>query len=173
MPFNRTKHIEFYDHLNHFCIHTILGAIGALYQTVPTEFDSYHRSELLLNNTELIIQLVKIYINQCWESYHQETDAHVRQIISAMLNVEVVRHPSCLFNVIVTYSQSLIAALAQLPNSVIVHMKTLDLTRDILRAILSDICQDLQSKLIRSQQSISCTSQCQPYNYTSGETICY
>jgi hypothetical protein len=173
MSFDPTKHIEFYDHLSNFCSQTIIGAIGALYQTVPDEFDLYHRAELLLNNTEVILQLVKIYLNQCWESHHCQTDAYVGQAIREMLDVGLVRHPSCLFNVIAAYSQTLLAALSRLPTSIIMQMTTLDSTRTILRLVLSDLGQTIQTSIVRLQRAINCTTHCQPYAYTEGESICY
>lgn len=173
MSFDRAKYIEFYDHLNVFCIQAIIGAIAALHRTIPEELTSYHRSVVILNNADAIAGLVKIYMNQCWESYHQETDATVYQAIRELLDVGIVQYTSCLFNVMASYIRALLYVLSQLPNELIVQMKTLDLTRFILRHILIDAGTTIKNGIIQDQRSISCTLQCEPYSYAQGESICY
>lgn len=172
MAFDQEKHNQLYTQLNRFCIHAVIGAIDVLHQMAPESLTSYHRTECILNNLELVIELIRNYMNRCWESYHNETDPLPNSVITDMLNVGLIHHPSCLFIVITAYAQSLIRLLPLVPEDLIKQMTTVESTRYILRYLLNQACDIVQNNVIETQQSICCTHLCDPYEYTEGETIC-
>jgi hypothetical protein len=172
MDFDRDKHVQFYTHLNKFCVQAIVGTITTLYRTIPEQIPRESRVSLLLKTPHLTQELIRFYFNECWRSYHQEDDSFVLESLHQMLDLDLVQHPSCLFSVVVSYTQALIETLSLIPEELTTKILDLSELHETLWHILTQIGQSVQELIMRSQQSICCTSQCEPYKYTSGENIC-
>lgn len=154
----------FREILNNFCMQAVNGVCMASYRTkVITTCN--HRMNSIINNSELTSKLLKFYINDCWENYHNKSDPYIVDIIDSLKKQNIINHTSCIFNLITQYCQHLFLYLRVLS----AQIQYENLENDEMRNLLDEKIKLLLDNQTNYEQ---CDNRCIVYNYVKGENFC-
>lgn len=165
--FDTEKHKLFYKYLHEFCIQAVSGIFMALLRTVSNK---KRRISEILSDTETANELLKLYVNQSWKSYHLQEDDFVVNSINKINDVGLMKHTSCIFSWIVSackkmieYVESFVVGSTNIENS------SFDIIRTLLNRKLEEGTNENTKLLISTGNVVTCDGKCSVYHYEDGE----
>jgi hypothetical protein len=177
MEFNKEKYEMLYKLMNEFCSQAVCNCICSLYKILPQSTDPMRRLSNIINDKEKFEQLMTVYINKCWHSYHDDDDDFVEAYIEGIKDTGIMIHTSCIFTVLSLLIYELLDALKTSFNKFPIIEKAIDpigkidVMKPNLRKLLDDITESRTKLKLDAKEVFKCGDYCREVHYVDGKNF--
>ena len=167
--FDIDKHQEFYRKLNTFCIQAVSSPYCTLFIITEDDETCGHKTKAILNNNAIAKNLLSVYLNQCWQSYHDKNDDFVVKAIDDLLKIGLMKHASCIFSWIFDHCSQMILSIKELSEEIDEEISDVDTFRECLNNYMNFLTAIVAKENCKIKKDISCDNKCKIYNFKKDE----
>lgn len=163
-----------YKLLYEFTSQATCNCLCALYKILPPSTDPTRRLSTIIKDKGKFEQLMNVYLNTCWKSYHEKTDEFVMTYIDGIKELNTFCHTSCIFSLFTAFICELHSTLEMSLDKYPIFEKAIDpignveLLKQNLGTLLNDIATNsTKMKLADETPLHGCGSGCEEVPYVN------